>query len=311
MNGAGRILVVGACVLDRLFYVEHLPKPGETAIGSEMEVHPGGKGANQALAARLMGAEVRLISAVGRDRSADTVLDPLVRAGVDVGGVERIADVATAEAVISVDRQGENMITACPGAYHRVDEAQLRRRVEDFVWADWLLIQNELPAETVRAAMEMGLEHQLRIVFNPAPFKRGMPHPPKGLELLVANVVEAAGLLAVEDYLEVGSSSREPLWRGLGAHRVIVTLGRHGGEVFSSDAPRFSFEAFEVDALDTVGAGDAFCGILTARLAGGAELREAVRWANAGAAMCVTRHGAQSALPGREELEAFLARHAG
>ncbi|HEB84268.1 MAG TPA: ribokinase, partial [Bacteroidetes bacterium] len=303
---AGRVLVVGAAVLDRIFYVPRLPVAGETAVGDRMEVHPGGKGANQAFAARRMGADVRFLTGVGDDEAADFVLAPLAEAGVDLEGVARIKGVPTAEAIVAVDRRGENQIVACAGAYHRFSAAMLREREDRFEWADWLLVQNELPRAVVDTALELARRHHCRILFNPAPFKAKMTPPPPGLDLLVPNEIEAAGLLGVEDYLATSPHERVKRWREIAAENVVVTLGRRGGEWFPAGGGVVEFAAYPVEVVDSVGAGDAFCGILAALLAEGMELEPAVRAAHAGAALSAGVRGAQEGLPTRETLLAFL-----
>lgn len=301
----GRILVVGAAVLDRIFYVDKLPQRGETAIGTHVEVHPGGKGANQALAARKMGAEVSFLSAVGEDEAARVVLKPLSNVGIDTSNAIHIPEVQTAEAIIAVDKRGENLITAFPGAYYHLTGAMLEERRDAFKNSGWLLIQNELPDDTVHRAIAIAVEEELRVIFNPAPFVHGSPLPPRDLFMIIANEVEAAGLLGVEDYFSITPAERAGAWRSLGAQNVVVTLGRNGCEWFDKTNHRRDFPAVEVKAVDTVGAGDAFCGILIAMLADGIDIETAIGYANAGAALSVTRRGAQSGLPNREELENF------
>jgi len=305
----GRILVVGAAVLDRIYYVENLPRPGETAIGGRMEVHPGGKGANQALAARKMDAEVRFLSAVGDDEAGSMVLEPLRNTGVDTDSVAVIPGVATAEASITVDSRGENQITACPGAYHHLDPAMIDACTDLFEWAQYLLIQNELPRAAVDQAIKIAKEIGLKVVFNPAPYRHGSPPPPRDLYALVPNEIEAASLMGLPDYFQLTPRERILRWSGYGANHVIVTLGRNGGEWFDPFGHRRAFEVDAETAVDSVGAGDAFCGILTALLAEGMDMDKAIRVAHSGASLSVTRRGAQEGLPTREELAAYLKEH--
>ncbi|MFH0883149.1 MAG: ribokinase [bacterium] len=305
----GKLLVVGAAVLDRIFYVESLPKPGETAIGDRMEIFPGGKGANQALAAAKMGAEVRFISAVGTDGEAEVVLTPLRNAGIDVDAVVRVEGERTAETVISVDYHGENQIVACPNAYYRLEKKHIEQLSELFEWADWLLIQNELPRPVVERAISMGLAAGVKVVFNTAPFKPHTLPPPRGIEVLIANEIEAAGILGVNDYFSITPHKRASHWREIGAGNILITLGRNGGEWFDGDEKRHEFSAIALDnVVDTVGAGDAFCGIFCALRAEGRPFEEAVKIAHLGAGLSVTRKGAQDGLPSRQELVAEMGR---
>jgi len=306
VSESGKLLVVGAAVLDRIYYVDHLPVAGETAIGDRMEVYAGGKGANQALAAKKMGADVRFLSGVGLDEAAGLVLSPLVNARVDTSGVEHFEDAPTAEAVITVDAKGENQITACPGAYHLFTPEYLEKHHDAFKWADWMLIQNELPRPTVDKAMELAKEANLKVIFNPAPFRPHTPPPPLNLQFIIPNEVEAAGLLGVDDYFSVLPAQRAPMWRMLEAKNIVVTLGRDGCEWFDGNNKRKTYLPHDVKAIDSVGAGDAFCGIFAALIAEGMEIDGAIKIANVGAAVSVTRRGAQNGLPSREELVELL-----
>lgn len=299
----GKVLVVGASVLDRIFYVKQLPVKGETAIGEAMDTFPGGKGANQALAAALLGADVKFLSAVGQDDAAGKVLKPLMQHGVDISAVFHIAGENTAQAMIAVDEKGENQIVACPGAYLKFTCDHIKERKDLFEWADWLLIQNELPRTTVDCAIKLAQEHGCQVLFNPAPFKRKSAPPPRNLDYIIPNEVEAAGLLGIEDYLSFSPTVRAEMWSVLGAKNTIVTLGPSGGEwINEKNEVKMTPPPPGMKAVDTVGAGDAFCGILAALLSEGLDPKEAMRWAHAGASMSVTRKGAQTGLPSRKEL---------
>ncbi len=299
----GKLLVIGAAVLDRIFYVESLPRAGETAVGDRMDIFPGGKGANQALAAAKMGAEVRFLSAVGADPEAEIVLEPLRAANVDVEPVYHIEGERTAETVISVDNRGENQIVACPNAYHRIEQKHIEQRTDLFQWADWLLVQNELPRGVVDRAISMGIEAGVKVVFNTAPFKLHAPPPPRGIEVLIANEIEAAGILGEQDYLSIDPHKRASHWREIGAANVLITLGRNGGEWFDTKGKRHEFAASSSGpVVDTVGAGDALCGIFCALAAEGLSIERAASIAHLGAGIAITREGAQGGLPTREEL---------
>ncbi len=298
---SGKVLVVGALVLDRIIYVPQLPRPGETAIGNRMEIHPGGKANNQAVAARKIGAEVALLSAVGKDASGEMLLDNLKQAGIDIAGIFQIKDVPTGEAVIIVDDSGQNQIAAYAGAYYQLTPDLVRQRKDLFTWADWVLVQNEIRREVTDTAIELALDCDCRVVFNPAPFNIDSPNPREGLDLLIPNEIEAAGLLRIDDYLQSTVDERRIAWMELG-YDVVVTLGEQGAEHFDKAGEYCKYDPFAVEAIDTVGAGDAFCGILVGLLAEGLSLEDAIRIANYGAALSTTRRGAQAGLPDREEL---------
>lgn len=303
----GRLLVVGAAVLDRIFYVDSLPRPGETAIGSHMDVFPGGKGANQALAAAKMGADVRFLSAVGVDEAAGIVLAPLEEWGVDVSSIVTTREQATAEAVISVDRRGENMITACPGAYHTLSPAHLDERHALFAEADWLLVQFELPAETVAHALALGREYGLNMVFNPDPFRRGTLPLPEGLHTVIPNEQQAAAILDIDAYDAILPEERPLRWEQVSAEHVVVTLGPQGVE-WVHGRERVAIAATPgIEAVDTVGAGDQFCGAYTAFASEGRSIRDAIALANLAAGLSVQHRGAQSGQRTRADLISHLA----
>jgi ribokinase len=298
----GKILVVGATVLDRIFYVESLPRPGETSIGHRMEIHPGGKGANQALAARRMGADVMFISCVGEDHPGELALQPLLDAGVNTEGVVTIPDQPTAEAIISVDANGENQITACPGAYHHLRPEHLDRKTHLFRRADWLLIQNELPQKAVKHAITLAHEHNLKVIFNPDPFNRKSARPPRGLHAIIPNELQASEILSVENYEAIPISERHGRWSGVGTEHVIVTLGPKGVEWIKRDGDSLTIAPPQVEVIDSVGAGDAFCGSLAAFLSEGLPHETAIVLANHAAAMSVQHRGAQAGLQTRANL---------
>lgn len=291
-----KVLVIGASVLDRIIYVRNLPKSGETAIGETVKVFPGGKGANQALAAHFAGANVSFLTAVGVDDAAETVLAPLAKAGVNLTHVITMEDEKTAEALIAVDEKGNNQIVACPGASHHLPAEMLKDHANLFKDADWLLIQNELPWETVKTALHLGNENGCHIVFNPAPFKSSLDLTGLKIDLLVPNEIEAAGLLGEDNYLALPLNQRTGLWKSWRADDIVVTLGEQGVEWYHHGQFVAQFHPPVVDTVDTVGAGDAFCGVLTALLASGSEMAKAISTAVKAASLSTTRQGAQAGL---------------
>ncbi len=298
----GKILVIGASVLDRIIYVDDLPKKGETVIGSKMVELPGGKGANQALAAAKLGADVHFITAVGADAIADKVLEPLSVAGVDLSSVIRVEGQETAQAMIAVDGRGENQIVACPGAYHSIKGESLEELESEFEWADWVVIQNELDRSVLDKGCELATKHFCKLMINPAPFKVHQTPLPRDIDILVPNEVEARGLLTVDDYLSIPPHERGDAWKLLEAVQIIVTLGNRGGEWFDDNGDRHVYLPHSVNALDTVGAGDAFCGALVAFLSEGVDIKYAIAWAHMAASLSTLKKGAQEGFTTREEL---------
>jgi len=298
---AGKLLVVGAAVLDRIFYVDHFPAKGETVIGNRMEVFPGGKGANQALAAKRMGADVKFLTSIGKDEAADIVLNPLRKDGVILDSVVFQDKFHTAESVIAVNPDGENHIVSCPGAYGKLTPEMVEANEEQFNWANMVLMQNELPRETVNKAFELCFRYDLEILFNPAPYRPGSPLP-RNIDLLVPNEIESSAILDTSDYMNIPVEERTVKWHNFEADHVIVTLGQFGVEWFNSGKSYQRLAALDIEAVDTVGAGDAFCGILAAFLSEGIILEDAIKLANIGAGISTTRFGAQEGLIYRKEL---------
>ena len=286
---SGAVAVVGSINLDVVVAVQRHPAPGETVIGGDRRELPGGKGANQAVAAARLGASVALVGRVGDDAAGAGLRDGLAAEGVDVAHVVVDRDAPTGMALIAVDAAGENTIVVSPGANARVGPADVERAGDVLAAAAVTLIQHEIPPEAVRAAVAAAGG---TVVLNPAP-ARALVEP---IDVLVPNRLE---LEALADK----AGDPEELARGLrDARAVVVTLGADGALVVEGDRAT-TVAAPSVRAVDTTGAGDAFCGALAQALAGGAALADAVRWAVAAAAVSVTREGAQGGMPTREQMK--------
>ena len=279
-----RIAVVGSVNLDMIASAPRLPRPGETVTDATFAIHPGGKGANQALAARRLGADVSLIARVGNDSNASPALDLLRRGGVDLDRSTRDREHPTGVALIIVDETGENQITVAPGANRHLGPHDL-----ELGGFDAVIAQLEIPVDTVVAASAADTK---LFVLNAAPAR---PLPDELLaacDVIVVNETEHAAL--AEQLAKVDAL-------------VVTTLGargaraqRNGQEVGRATAPK-------IEAIDTVGAGDAFTAALTVALTEGQPLNTALMWACSAGALTATRRGAQPALPTRAELIEFVA----
>ena len=304
-----RVCVIGSSNLDFTVAVPWLPRPGETVSGGELVVSPGGKGANQAVAARRLGAEVRLVTLLGTDLMGDRVHAALVSAGLPPDGLLRTDEAPTGVALIAVDPAGGNQIAVAPGANHRLGPERVARHAGMLAWADVVLLQLETPIETVRWALREARRLGKRTVLNPAP-ARVLPLPPDLFPLvdyLTPNETEAA-LLAGRDVAGVAGAEAAGRWLvAQGVGRAVVTLGEEGAWLASADCG-VHVPAFPVAAIDTVGAGDAFNGALATLLAASATAVEAVTVANAAGGLACTRRGAVDAIPSRAEVETLLAR---
>ncbi|WP_456283792.1 ribokinase [Microbacterium sp. JZ101] len=289
----GRIIVVGSLNLDTTLRVDRLPEPGET-VHSEAVVHaPGGKGANQAVAASLLGGRVGLIGAVGDDDAGRMLTAAAVAAGVDVTGVRRVP-VRTGQATIIVDRDAENVIVVDGGANACVDPVRVR---EDLVAADVVVTGNEVSDAVVIAAAERAASVGAIVVHNPSPF-RPLPERMPCPQVLVVNEHEFALCGGV---LEPSTRRLPPAFDEAA---VVVTRGAHGALVFE-DGVVTEIPAIRVEPVDTSGCGDAFLGAVVERIAAGCSIVEAVESAVLVGAVAATREGTQSSYPSASELRVF------
>ena len=301
-----KIAVLGSIHMDYVIRLDRMPRLGETLIGKEFKMTPGGKGANQAVAAARLGAEVYMIGRVGEDLIGDKLIKNLKENGVNTDHVKR-AKTHSGVALIFIDSSGNNMIGAVPGAdYHLskddVDEAL--KNLGDRV--DILLLQLEIPIEVIEYAIKKFSEKNVKVILNPAPY-----HPlsretlskvfiatPNEVELELMSGVKIAG---DRDLIKAG---RETL-KKLGIKNLVVTMGGRGAMIITEKEEKL-IPAFKVKPIDTTGAGDAFNGALAVALSRRESLEEAVRYANAAGALSTLKVGAQEALPTSEEVEKFL-----
>ncbi|MCC7365080.1 MAG: ribokinase [Dehalococcoidia bacterium] len=297
------IAVLGSCTMDLVFRMPRMPAAGETLFADHCELLPGGKGLNQAIAVTRLGATARLIGRVGDDVFGRELCQALRADGVDTAHVAVVPGAKSGIAAPVVTPGGDNRIFAAPGANLEVDLAQIEAARHAIEGARALLLQFEAPMEANLAAARIARAAGARVILNAAPI---VPHPPELLALadvLVVNEVEAAMLAPGHDSdLE---RARALLDRGPGT--IIVTTGPDGAIAATAEGI-VAVPAFAVTPVDTVGAGDAFCGALTVALSEGQPLEDALRFANVAAAISVTRAGAAPALARREEVVELLAR---
>jgi ribokinase len=291
------IVVVGSLNMDLVVAVPHLPRPGETVVGGDLERHRGGKGANQAIAAARLGRPTAMVGCVGDDDAGRALRDGLEADGVDASHVRTVTGVPSGTALIAVAPDGENDIVVSPGANARVSASFVLEASEVLEAARVTLLQLEIPIEAVVAAAESSGG---TVVLNPAPASRLPPGLLERVDVLVPNRVELAALVdaPVPETIEQVDDLTQRLPAAL---RVVTTLGAEGAIVRDGD-DRVHVPAVRVDAVDTTAAGDAFCAALADALVGGAALAEAARWAAAVSAFTVTRAGAQDSLPRRDEV---------
>ncbi len=306
MSTASRIVVVGSYNTDLMARTPRMPQPGETILGGPFHVGPGGKGANQAVAAARLGVAVQLVASLGEDSFGDQAQQNLVREGIDTSHVLRTGRTHTGAALIFVDAQGENMIVVAPGANDLLSPEHVEGARDAIRAADVLLVQLEVPMPTVERACLLAREAGVRVLLNPAPGRALDAGLLQTVDVLIPNETEAEIIsgIPVSDRASAEAAGRELLQRGVGA--VVMTLGAEGALVVTDDGVTH-VPARPVKAVDTTGAGDAFCGALAVGLAEGQSLHTAVAFAGAAAAVKVTRLGTAPAMPRRPEVEALLA----
>lgn len=293
------IAVVGSANMDLVTEVARMPRPGETVPGKALSHYPGGKGANQAVAAARLGGAVGFFGKVGRDAYGERLLDAMRADGVDVSGVETVAGVATGTASIWVDGEGENAIACVPGANGAVDPAYVDRILPDLSAARVLLLQFEIPFETVVYLLERLPKGRPLVILDPAP-ARGLSRVPLArVDILTPNETELRSLTGAT---ESGCAAQRLIADGV--RNVVCKAGERGAIWYGVSTTEFP--AFEVRAVDTTAAGDAFNGALAVAL-GDRPLCEAIRFACAAGALATTRPGAQPSLPRRAEVDALLA----
>jgi ribokinase len=287
------LIVVGSANLDLVATAPRLPNPGETVLGTRFAQYPGGKGLNQAVAAARVGAAVAFVGAVGGDDAGRTLLEVAAHEGVDTSLVDIVAADTTGHAVITVDAHGENSIVVIAGANGRA-------RVTSLPAATVVLAQLEVPIPAVITAFELARAAGYRTVLNPA------PAPVGGLEPSLLSLCDV--IIPNEHELELLGGVDHLLAGGVGV--VVVTRGANGVDISEPSRTR-SVAPFSVDVVDTTGAGDAFCGAFTARLASGHDLEDAARYGAAAGALATTVAGAIPSLPAAAAVEHLLATRTG
>lgn len=319
-----RIVVVGSLNADLTIYCERLPLPGETVHGTGFAVNPGGKSANQAVAASLLGAEVSLIGAVGDDANGEMLRSSAAGAGVDVGHVRSDLE-PTGVAVIAVDGHGENNIIISAGANGTLSPADVAAAADAFDGAAVVCLCLEVSPETVEAAARAGHDAGATVLLNLSPYAGISQELAELADVLLVNAHEASLFLGsggtgsghVPDAGMPGAAADDAGWDRIrerfaerGLQRVLVTLGGDGSVVLDSEAagPKVTrIPPTTVKAVDTTGAGDAFTGAVAARLAAGDPLAAAAAFASVAAALAATRKGTQAAYPGTADVERLLA----
>jgi ribokinase len=303
-----KVAVVGSINMDLVVRAPRFALGGETILGHTFNTIPGGKGANQAVAARRQGADVCMIGRVGGDAFGEIMSRNLEREGINTERVLGDQGESSGVALITVDDSGENTIIVVAGANGRLSAADTEAASRLIADADILLMQLEIPLAVVEQAAQVARAGGATVILNAAPAQPLTTQMLSLVDYLVVNETEAL-LLACRAPTTDGTASpyeAARLLQALGAHNVVVTLGAEGALLLSARGTSEMVPAFKVRAVDTTAAGDAFVGAFAARLGAGVQPAAALRWANAAGALAVTMEGAQPSLPSFAEVERFL-----
>ena len=306
-----RVLVVGSLNADLVVRVTHFPTPGETVPGTDFTIHPGGKGANQACAAARLGARVSMIGRVGADLNGRLLDSSLVAAGVDTSGVIEDAAAPTGTALITLDASGQNEIVIVPGANGRLSPDDVERSRPLFEDAELVLLQLEVPLETIETAARVARAAGALVILDPAPARIEALRLLPLCDYVTPNRTELALLAGHDAEANPGRSTLELSTElavellGRGAQHVIAKLGAEGALLVGAGTEHF-WRGRRVQVVDTTAAGDVWNGAFAAALVAGANPEQAGHFANAAAALSVTRAGAQPSMPTGPEVEAFM-----
>ena len=299
-----KLVVVGSANTDFVLGVPELPTKGATVLGNQFRVVRGGKGANQAVAAARLGAEVTFVARLGTDSFGNEALAAYREEGIRTDFIVQDPQIHSGIALIMVNPHGENVIGVGPGANSHLTAEDVHAASTAIQEADCVLLQLEIPIEAVHAAAELAHRHHVRVILNPAPAQKLPQQLLQAVDYLTPNETETA-ILAGEDPAGIGPDSLPRLASILGVPNLIVTLGARGAGILQ-DGQTTLVPSFPITPVDTTASGDAFNGALAVALARGEAIAQAVKYANAAGAITATRPGAQPSLPTRKELDDFM-----
>jgi ribokinase len=305
MRNRKRIIVIGSANVDMVLQVPELPGPWGTVTDGRLSQGEGGKGANQAIAAARAGAQVTFVSSLGDDAYGHRAIETYVADNLDVEHVRLTRRAPTGTAFILVDPQGENSIALAPGANQQLASGQVLAAAKSLQQADLLVLQLEIPMPAIETAVSLAQAAKVPILLNAAPARKVAPALLPAIHCLVVNVTEAATLLGKPLEDEEAFEAAVKSLQELGPRLVVLTLGKRG-LCATNGQEIYRLPAFSVTAVDTTAAGDIFCGVLAVALAEALPWPQALRLAQAGAALSVQRPGALRSAPERSAIEDFL-----
>lgn len=293
-------MVIGSSNTDMTVITDRLPVPGETVLGGRFAMGPGGKGANQAVAAQRLGGNVSFICKVGNDIFGDNAIKHYLNEGMDTSSIMR-SNQPSGVALISVDKKAENCIVVASGANADITEADIEAHRKEIEEASILLLQLEIPVEAVVRAAKIGHEAGNYVILNPAPACELPEEIYQYISLIIPNQTEIALMTGVEARDEEGAANAVEVLRKKGVQDVIVTMGSKGSMVYHEGKAEF-VPSKKVNAVDTTAAGDTYCGGLCVALSEGKDIIEAARFATAASALTVQKQGAQESIPYRKDI---------
>jgi len=305
------VLIIGSSNMDLNIYSERLPKPGETVTGGIFKQFLGGKGANQAVASIRSGAKTVFIAKIGEDAFGDQMIQSLTQEGIDITYIIRDPQEASGIAFILIDKNGENMISVAPGANFKLTPEEVEANADLIRNASSIIVQMEIPIETISKIFSIASEGKPIKILNPAPFKAIPRDLLKNIDIIIPNegelyrlhlLLSNNELKAIEGNEKIIEASKDIAICGV--KTIITTLGSKGCLAYDSERDKATvIPAFKVKAIDTVGAGDCFNGVLASKLCQGESMDTAIKYASAAASIAVTRKGAQESMPYLEEIE--------
>ena len=303
-----KLVVLGSVNADHVLQVPRFPRPGETLHGNRYQVIPGGKGANQAVAAARLQADIGFIACVGDDAFGRDIRDHFAQDGMNIEHVRIEQDCPTGIAMIQVSDEGENTICISAEANDHLTTEVVNQSRQAIEQADYLLMQLETPMEGVIAAAAMAKQAHTQVILNPAPAKTLPAQLLANIDIITPNETEAEVLTGIAVIDEASAAKAAQALHDQGIHTVMITLGAKGVWVSEQGQGRI-IAGFRVKATDTTAAGDTFNGAFVAGLLEKMPLESAIQFAHAAAAISVTRFGAQTSIPHRQEVDEFLAQH--
>lgn len=297
-----KITVIGSINMDYTSRVERLPRMGETIMATSFYVSPGGKGANQAVAARRLGADVVMIGCVGQDSAGRELVERFKNEGIDTSCV-RFSEKPTGNALITVDEEGHNTIVVYGGSNGELDINWVKSCEKHLACSDYAIFQQEIPVETIESAIELCYNMGVKVILNPAPAKKISFDTYRYVDIITPNETELFKLTGSQDVFEGAA-----VLLSYGVKSVVVTLGEKGCAYISRDE-KIVLDGFKVKAVDTTAAGDSFNAALAISLSEGKNIKDALMFSNAVGALTATKYGAQDSLPYRDDVDSFLREH--